>query len=124
MNTDSTTHNLQIHNIMVNTTYSREIAEAELLKFNNNHLKVIDNYIQNKSTINNSSKESESNNQTNRSINSSNVNREIFTQCRKLMDVSMAGYNERSKVEEETKSNTESNSELKNKENSKLTITI
>jgi hypothetical protein len=107
----------------MNTTYSREIAETELLKFNNNHLKVIDNYIQNKSTINNSS-----NNQTNHSINRSNVNREIFTQCRKLMDVSMAGYNERSKVEEETKSNTESNSELKIKEKSKSksksTITI
>jgi len=119
MNTDSTTHNLQIHNIIMNTTYSREIAEAELLKFNNNHLKVIDNYIQNKSTINNSS-----NNQTNHSINRSNVNREIFTQCRKLMDDSMAGYNERSKVEEETKSNTETNSELKIKDKTKLTITI
>mgnify|MGYP006116341197 CR=1 FL=1 len=111
MNTDSSTHNLQIHNIIMNTTYSREIAETELLKFNNNHLKVIDNYIQNKSTINNSS-----NNQTNHSINRSNVNREIFTQCRKLMDVSMAGYNERSKVEETPKS------ELKIKDKTKQII--
>ena len=111
MNTDSSTHNLQIHNIIMNTTYSREIAETELLKFNNNHLKVIDNYIQNKSTINNSS-----NNQTNHSINRSNVNREIFTQCRKLMDVSMAGYNERSKVKETPKS------ELKIKDKTKQII--
>jgi len=105
--------NLQIHNIMINTPYSRELAESELLKFNNDHLKVINNYIQNKSTINNSLNKTELDN-----FNCSNINREIFTQCRKLMDDSMIGYNKR-KLEKETTSD----NKIKNKEE-KITITI
>lgn len=85
---DATLLEIQINNIIMNTTYSRETAIVQLHKMDNSHIKVINDYLENvkphiKATATNSAHVTNT------------INQEIFTQYRHLLDTAMVGYNER-----------------------------